>query len=211
MVWLGWTYFIQGDSGWTKDPEESYRLAEHWAREAIKINPSLGEGYTALCSFLQTLERHDEAMKACESAAELAPNSAEALVLVGWGYAQLGRPEEALALTQRAQRLNPYPPDWWYGAIGDALLFMNRQEEAIVEYKKSVIGVPDFIWSHFGLTVAYVETGRLPEAQAQAKAILKINPTVTAEKNTYVRSIRLADRPRIITALRRAGLSEKTD
>jgi tetratricopeptide (TPR) repeat protein len=127
-------------------------------------------------------------------------------VLIGWAYAQLGRADEALELVRRAQRMNPYPPAWWYGAVGDALLFMNRQDEAIVEYKKSVTAIPDFIWGHFGLTVAYVETKRYADAEKQAQAIRKINPTITAEKNTYVRSIRLADRPRIIAALRRAGL-----
>jgi adenylate cyclase len=71
MIWLGWTYFIQGDSGWTKDPTKSYHLAEHWAREAIKVDPALGEAYTALCSYLQTLERHEEAIQACETAAQL--------------------------------------------------------------------------------------------------------------------------------------------
>jgi adenylate cyclase len=206
MVWLGWTYYIQGDSGWTKDPTRSYHLAEQWAREAIKVDPALGEAYTALCSFLQTLERHDEAIQACETAAQLAPNSAEALVLIGWAYSQLGRADEGVDLVRRAQRMNPYSPAWWYGAMGDALLFMNRQDEAIVEYKKSVTAIPDFIWGHFGLTVAYVETGRYADAEKQAQALRKINPTITAEKNTYVRSIRLVDRPRIIAALRRAGL-----
>ena len=103
--------------------------------------------------------------------------------------------------------MNPIPSDWYFSALGDSLLFANRAEEALSAHRKCVERVPDLIWCQFGLTVDYVETGKLAQAAAQAKEALRINPKMTAEDNTYVRSIGIPkDRARIVKALREAGL-----
>ena len=66
---------------------------------------------------------------------------------------------------------------------------------------------PDYLWCQLGLTATYAEAGKLEQATAQAKEALRINPKITAEDNTYVRSIGIPkDRARIAMALRRAGL-----
>jgi hypothetical protein len=63
------------------------------------------------------------------------------------------------------------------------------------------------IWCRLGLAVDYVEAGKLEQASAQAKEALRINPKITAEDNTYVRSMGIPEeRAKIVMALRKAGL-----
>ena len=207
MVGIGYIHITQADAGWSADPMASYEQAIAWGRRAIRIDDALGDAHTVVATALLSLRRHREAMAEFEKALAVGPNDADHLVMIGWGFAQNGRAEEALVLIKRALRLNPFPHEWVYGAQGDALLFANHAEEAIPVHRKCVDRVPDFIWCQFGLTADYVLTGRIPEAQSQAKEILRINPKVTAEENTYVASIGgTRERQNLIEALRKAGL-----
>jgi len=207
MVWLGWTHYMQGDSGWSTDSTESYLKAVALGRRAIAIDPSLGDAYAGLTAWLATLEKYPEAMAAAEKAIELSPNQADILVLSGWTFATTGRANEAISLVERALRLNPLPPDWFYGALGDSLLFAKRVEEALPAHRKCVERIPDFIWCQLGITVDYVETGKNEQASIHAKEAIRINAGITAANNTYVRSIGIPeDRERVVKALRKAGL-----
>ena len=108
---------------------------------------------------------------------------------------------------QRAMRLDPFPPSWYYGALGDSLLFASRVNEAILDSSARRRLTPDFVWCQLGLTVDYVLSESTDQAAAQAKEALRINPKITAADNTYVRSIaNPAQRADIVAALRRAGL-----
>ena len=207
MVWLGWTHYIQGDSGWSSDPKDSYLKAVALARRAIAVDPFLGDTYAGLTNWLSTMEKYPEAIAAAERAIALSPNQADILVLSGWTFASNGRANEAITLMERAIRLNPFPPNWYFGGLGDSLLLANRVEEALPFQRKCVEQAPDFLWCQLGLTATYTEAGNLEQATAQAKEALRINPKITAEDNTYVRSIgNPKDRARITIALRKAGL-----
>ena len=74
-------------------------------------------------------------------------------------------------------------------------------------YSKCVDCLPDHLPCQIGLTVAYVATGKLEQAAAQAREALRINPNITAEDNSWVRGIgSQEERARAIEALPRAGL-----
>jgi adenylate cyclase len=208
MAMLGGTYQIQADSGWTPDPKESYRKVVDLSREAIAIDPSFGDAYAGMANALLGLGQYSEATAAAEKALALSPNHADTLALSGWVFALNGRAEQAVSLAERALRRNPFPPEWYFGGLGDSLLFANRAEEALAAHRKCVDRIPDFIWCQLGLTVDYVEAGKLEQAAAQARELVRINPNITAQDNTYVRSIGVpADRRRVIEALRKAGLN----
>jgi tetratricopeptide (TPR) repeat protein len=104
-------------------------------------------------------------------------------------------------------RLDPYPPPFFYGGLGDSLLFARRVEEAIPVHRQCVELIPDFVWCRLGLTVDYALVGKTDQAAAQAKEALRINPKITAADHAYVREIAdPAQRAEIVAALRRAGL-----
>jgi tetratricopeptide (TPR) repeat protein len=207
LVQLGWVDYHEGDAGWSRDSKESYRKAVEYGRKAAAIDPSLGQAYALIAVNLLTLEEHAEALDAAKQALALSPNEANILVLAGWVLALTGHADEAISVVERAIRLNPVTPNWYFGALGDSLLFANRAQEALPAQRKCVEPAPDFLWCQLGLTVTYAEVGKLQEAKVQAKVAIGINPKITAEDNTYVRSLSVSkDRTRTAEALRRAGL-----
>lgn len=207
MTWLGWTHFTQGDNGWSPDSRASYLKALALARRAIANDPTEGEGYALLAGTLLTLEKHAEAGTAADKARALSPNNANVLANAGWAFAPIGKAEEAVQLVQRAIRLNPTVPDWYFGALGDSLLFSGKAADAAAAHRKCVEGMPDHITCQLGLTAAYLETGKLEQATAQAREAMKINPSITAADNTWVRAIGVPEkRAHFVEAFRRAGL-----
>jgi adenylate cyclase len=206
MVYLGWAHIIQGDSGWSADSKESYGKALALARRAIAIDPALGDAYAMMATALANLGKQENAIKAAEKALSVGPNQADTLALSAWIFATVGRAEEAVLLVERAIRLNPFPPDWYFGALGDSLLYAKRFEEAVIAHRKCV-ETYSLIICELGLTVSYVEVGKLEQAATQAERVLSIDPNITAEDNLYVWLAGLPeDRIRIVQALRQAGL-----
>ncbi|MFN0316938.1 MAG: adenylate/guanylate cyclase domain-containing protein [Burkholderiales bacterium] len=207
MVWLGWTHYQQGDSGWSPDSTESYLKAVALPRKAIAIDPSLGDAYVMLANTLSILGHYAEAIAAAERAIVVSPNQADTLLLAAWAFAPNGRAKEAIPLAQRAFRLNPYPPDWYYAALGDSLLFANQVEEALPVHAKCVEKLPDFMVCRLALIVSSAESGKLQEAITHANEALRINPKITAADNTYTKSTgNPPDRARVEMAFRLAGL-----
>jgi adenylate cyclase len=84
---------------------------------------------------------------------------------------------------------------------------LGRFEEAIASSKKSIAGVPDFIWPHLVLTVTYMVLGRVDEARAEAKEVLRINPKFSVEDNPFIIVIANPEtRKRFKSLMRQAGL-----
>jgi adenylate cyclase len=207
MTLLGWVYYHQGDAGWRRDSAQSYQMALEMAHRATKVDPLNGNGYSLASSTLLNLKRYEDALAAADKAVSVAPNQADVTGNVAWTYATSGRAEEALTLVNRAFRLNPYAPPWLYGARGDSLLWTGRVDEALPVLHKCSDPLPEFIWCRLGLAVAYVKAGRPVDARTQARAALRINPSITAEDNAYTRAMRVpGERAEVVKALREAGL-----
>lgn len=207
LVWLGWTHYNQGDSGWSSDPIESYGKAVELAQRAIAVDPSLGDAYALLTSCMSSLAKYPQAIAAAEKAIALSPSRADNLVLGAWTFALNGRATEAIPLVERALRLNPLPPDWYFGSLGDSLLFANRVEEAVAANRKCVDRLPDFLWCRLGLVASYMAAERREEAAVQAREAVRINSKVSAEDNAYVHSLGIPEtRTGIVMALRKTGL-----
>jgi adenylate cyclase len=207
IVYLGWTHHVQGYSGWSPDPQESYLKALALGRQAAALDPSLGPVYKLLSGVLLVLGEHAEAVAAAEKALALSPNDADILSFSGAILALHGRAEEGVALAQRALRRNPFPPAWYFSCLGASLLFANRVAEALPVLRQCVERLPDFVDCRCGLTMAYVKAGKLAQATAQAREFVRINPKSTAEDNVCVRAIGVPEqRARAVEALRRAGL-----
>ena len=65
---------------------------------------------------LRHTHEFDKAIAEGERGVELNPNGAEALAFLGSNVA--GRPEEAITVLNKAMRLNPMPPAFYYGSLG---------------------------------------------------------------------------------------------
>jgi Tetratricopeptide repeat len=90
-----------------------------------------------------------------------------------------------------------------------ALLLAGRGEEALREARWAAARLPDHAPSHQVLAVAAVEAGRLEEARAAVREVLRIGPDWTVRGIDYLSCFRRpADGERIRSALRAAGLPE---
>ena len=95
---------------------------------------------------------------------------------------------------------------------GFAKLSLGRDEEAAVWLLRSIDANRNHPLSHFILAAAQAHLGRMSEAQAAAKAGLRLNPTFTlrrfragafSDNPTY-----LAQRERAYQGMRKAGVPE---
>jgi adenylate cyclase len=207
VVYLGWTHAIQGRGAWSADPEDSYLKALALGRKAAEMDPSLADAANLLSGVLLSQGNHAEAVAAADKALALNPNQADILAWSAFVLAVNGRAAEAVSLVERALRRNPFSPDWYFNALGVSLLFSHRPKEALSAYRKCVDRVPDYLPWQLGLTVAYVGAGKIEQAKAQAREVLRINPKITAQDSYWVRAIASQEeRASVIDALRRAGL-----
>jgi len=121
----------------------------------------------------------------------------------------VGRPQEAIALLEKAIRLNPMAPHYYFRRLGTAYRDIGRYEEAIVQLKKAINLSPDSLYPHTGLAATYSLAGRDEEARAEVSEVLRIQPKISlkslAKRVAYKNK---ADIDKFIDALRKAGLPE---
>jgi DNA-binding winged helix-turn-helix (wHTH) protein/TolB-like protein len=151
-------------------PQAAMPLARAAALQALEIDDSLAEAHASLAHVKTNYEWDwPEAERLWRKAMALEPEYATAHQWFGIHYlAPMGRPEEAIAETRRAQRLDPLSAV--YNAfVGASLYFARRYDEAIEECRKTIDLHPDFGVAHWYLGRAYLQKGRQQEALAELR------------------------------------------
>jgi adenylate cyclase len=204
---LGWTYWIDVVSQWSRSPLESISHAFELAQKSIALDDSSPPAH-GLLSWIYLIKRqHEKAIMEAEKGVAFDPNSADAYGWLGNVLNYGGRPEEAILALERATRLNPIPPSWYLHLLGMAYREAGRYEEAITTCKKALERQPTNIYAHLVLTATYSILDRKEEARAQAAEILRIDPKFSLEYLAKIRPhIDTANTSRLIEALRKAGL-----
>ena len=158
-------------------PDVAYERASHAVTKALEIDPELGAAHCTL-GHLKTARELDweGAERAFKRAIELSPSSAEAYDLYGRLCTGLERYEDALALLQRAQELDPLA----HGLdIATALLRAGRYDEAVARAEEAV-GVHDAEdRARVTLGWAYVLSGRTREGLAEIERAVALSPNNT--------------------------------
>lgn len=142
-----------------------------------------------------------------ERSIALAPNSGDAHVWCSFSLIFAGEPEKAISFIEKALRLNPFPPSWYFVMLGMCYLLLRDYEKAIQLLKKAIEEEPTNLIARFFLTATYAMSGREEEAQAQAKEGIKIDPSFSLEY--FAKTLPFKDHAeteRVVAALRKAGL-----
>jgi adenylate cyclase len=168
------------DFRFTQNPE-SLKKAYEYAKKAISLDETQLYAYLSLATVYSFQRRYEEAIAAGEQAIKVAPGSAEAYSSLGWSLLVAGRFNEALVYLERALRMNPFPPTYYFMQIGSANLFLRNYEEAVHALKKALSISPKNQLARFQLIVTYVEMGRLEEARAEAEELQMIDPKWNAK------------------------------
>ena len=143
------------------------------ATDALHARALAGLGATLLA-----LGRLDEALAACEAAAAVVPNSAEANFNLAGAYIAARRPADALACYERTLAANPSQVEAHYG-MGMALGLLARPDEAAAAYEKALAIDPDFAEAALALGRTLQKLGRHEEAARRFAQALDVDPDYT--------------------------------
>lgn len=206
-VFLGWLHMIEYWYGLSKSPQESMEKAVELAQKALALNDLIDLPYSLLGKICLSKFEHERAISEARRAIALNPNGADACAQLACILSYAERPEEALYWLDKAFRLNPMPPVFYYTYSGMAYNINGQYQEAIRLYKKGLTLNPNSLYGHLGLTESYSLLGREEEARASAAEVLRIHPGFSAGYHVKAMGYKnQADEERFLNALRKAGL-----
>ncbi len=190
--------------GTSKSPKDSTAKSMELIQKAIALDPTYAEAYGHLGFTYSMIGEHDKAVAKAEQAVALNPNSAYTHMRMGHTLRFAGRNEEAIPEYKKAIRLNPIPPTNYLFGLGLAYCWTGQYEEAIKWCEKAVRQDPDSFLTRLIMTQVYSESGRLEDARAEAKEVLRINPKFSVDK--FEKAITSSNKEQGMAALRKAGL-----
>jgi len=121
----------------------------------------------------------------------------------------VGKTEEAILLSKKAMRLNPFPPIWYQ--IQRTAMHRNIKDykEALAWAEKTAKRQPQNFFARINLCSVYSLLGRMEEARLEANEIMKLDPKFSLKRIEKTVTYKNPEvKTRYIDALRHAGLPE---
>lgn len=148
--------------------------AVEWAARAIGKDPKAAY-LTTLGLAFSALGRHDDALKAFDTAVEIAPGDAQAVWQKGNALLTAGRTPEALAAFEQTMRLDPRHADAAYKG-GHLLHGLGRYDEALAHLDRSAELQPRHALTWHMRALVLKELNRLDEALADNLRAIELDP-----------------------------------
>jgi tetratricopeptide (TPR) repeat protein len=125
-----------------------------------------------------------EGITECEQALSLDANMADAYGWIGLAKYFVGRAVETEGHILDAMRLSPRDTyvSRWMLFVGHAKVQMGAYEEAVVWIRRAIEANRNFPLAHFYLSACLGLLGLLDEAQAAARAGLRLEPSFTVRR-----------------------------
>jgi adenylate cyclase len=189
--------------GWGDSPPNSLKLAMEYAQKCLTLDESFSDAHAVLGLIYLVMRQWDKAVEESELAVSLNPNGADNIVILALVFRAVGRVEEALALLNKALRLNPMPPNYYLQEFGSCYRLLGRYEEAIIMLKRVLDDDPNYLFSRLNLIATYVMSGEEETAHAEAMQVLEQSPDFSVER--LLMNFPYKD-PKIIDSLRECWL-----
>jgi TolB-like protein len=194
--------------GW-RDDEDALDRALELARRGVALDGQLPFAHMFLGWIHLWRKEHEQAIAEAERCLALDPNNAEGHGRLGHILDQAGRPAEGLPFIEAAMRLDPHYPFLYIFWLAHAFQTMERYDEAIAAYRRTISRNPDFSSAHLQLAATYAQLGRMEEAKAEAAQTLRLDPSCSSQR--YAKRLPLKDAAvlaRLVGGMRKAGLPE---
>jgi len=146
--------------------DEMLALAMPSAQRAIELDPALADGWTALASLRLASDDSPGAEEAYKKAIELNPNYPLALHWYALFLTQRGDYEAALTLHQKALVLDPLSVTLMNN-VGQDFFYLDRKQEALAMYERSLERDPNFAPTHAHLANIYAYGFGQPDEAAR--------------------------------------------
>jgi len=203
---LSMAYNLDYQNRWSDDPNRSLPLAKRYAEQAIESNRK--EPFARLvASWAAVFEKDlDRAKSEAEIALSLNPNFAIAYVGLGSVQTYSGRPLEAIAVIERAMRLDPAGSKNYLHFLGVAYLLADKYETAVAIFRQRIALVPETDFSRAFLASALGHLGQFDEARRVWDELMKINPKYSFREHCGRQPFRQEDVEKVAKGLNEAGL-----
>ncbi|SPF33758.1 putative Serine/threonine protein kinase [Candidatus Sulfotelmatobacter kueseliae] len=167
-VWLE-----RGDAG-SMPPSEAIPQAKAAISKALALDGTLSEAHIALANIAGPYD-HDWAAAELEfrRGLELNPNSADGHFMYADFLVSMKRVDEWNTEIHRTLELDPFNP-FFRCFYGWHLVYLQRYDEAIAQFRSVLATAPEFSSAHMGLWGAYYKTGMNEEAMVEARKFFSV-------------------------------------
>ncbi len=181
---LARVYWNVYDFGWDAHLGIEYQTIDRAKQSLAKaLEQPTSTAHAVSADMLVAQGRNDEALAEINRAIALAPNDAGSYRGRAWVLTALGRAEEAENDARLAIRLDPsYHSNLL--ALGRALFYQKRYEEAAEIFERAVSRLPDYEFAYHNLAATYGHLGRIEEAEAAIKKYNDIRAKTTGDPLT---------------------------
>jgi TolB-like protein/Tfp pilus assembly protein PilF len=177
---LAYAYSIEycnGFGGDLKGATERWRVA---VENALRLDPMDSSVQTCLGDLMGCLGDFEAAERAYRRAFEYGSNHADTLALLAGSRALVaGDPAEAIPLMERAMRLNPLAPPWYFGMQGRILFAAGSHRQAIAALRRSSPDSPNLLMF---LALAHAVMGEAGEVTRIATRLKAEFPSFSVER-----------------------------
>ena len=175
------------------------------ALHSVRLDPDDYQAHWVLGRLYTYQGKHAQSLAEFDRALSINPNDAHLLAIAAENLVYYGRLEEARECCQRAIRLNPNCPDWYWLTLGFSYFHLDRYEDALEALERMTS--PDK--AHRLLAAVYAHLGRLDEARSEAEEFMKVIPSFSINEWARTEPYTGPDElQRYVNGLRKAGLPE---
>jgi tetratricopeptide (TPR) repeat protein len=189
--------------------QQSLGKSQQFIGKALAIDPYNSMAYAIQGMVCLSLRKFDAAVESTNRGVELSPNHARCLALSAIVLNKSGQPEMAKVNLDKAMRLSPDYPLWFFLVAAQISRHLGEIDKAIETYQEVIDRDWDSFEGHLGLALSYSEAGLMKEGQIAASNVLKVYPNFAVKK--YLDNITYRDPKVVITMkelLLRVGLPE---
>jgi TolB-like protein/DNA-binding SARP family transcriptional activator len=182
LAWRAYWHVLRVGQGWSPDPADDSRQADHFARAAIECNstePMAPAIHGHVASYLY--KDFDLAFRCFETALSINVNAAPAWLWSSAAHAWMGNGPRAIEEINKAMALSPYDPLMYaYSAIAAIAYLADAQYERAIECAlRSLRENRTYTAAYRLLVMALVLADREDEARASARRLLELEPGLT--------------------------------
>ena len=150
-------------------PIERMPKAKDYAQRALTLDPNLADAHIALGAiYFHADWNWAAAEKEFKRAIELSPSDAEAHYLYSVYLAAMGRQDEAVAESAKAQQLGPLSI-WTQIAVGNVFYFTRHYDKAIDQCRKALELDPNSVGAYDCLGASYAAEAKYEQAIAASQ------------------------------------------